>query len=352
MPPIKTVPGGGATPDAGNTQSDLYKIVTNVNFVLVPVTVKDNDGHLVPGLQAKDITLREDGVKQPLKFFTSDPFVLSAAVILDLGMPDVGVQKVNKTFPALQGAFSPYDEVSLYTFSNTAGRQSDFTSAGQKLSAAMNQLKTVHGTNNGPPVTSGPLASAPSVNGRPVDSPVQPVVTPAKVSRVLNDAILMAALDLSKRERTRRKVIFIISDGHEAGSKASYADVLKVLLSNNIMVYAVGVEAAAIPVYGKLQRLAHLPRYGYGDILPKYANATGGEVFNELSSSSIEDAYAAALGDARNQYTLGYTTRATPSSKYGLIEVLVDRPSCDRSKSDACVRVTAKDGYYPLPPGR
>lgn len=349
MPPVRTVPQGSVPADASGSGSDLYTVTKNVNFVLVPVTVKDQDGRLVAGLLPKDFRVVEDGAAQKLSFFTSDPFPLSAAVILDLGMSDVAVQKVNKTFPSLAGAFSQFDEVSVYTYSSSASRTTDFTAANQRLTAVLNQMKTVTGNNNGVPVTSGPLAAPPQVNGRPIDSGVQPVYTPPKVSRVLNDAILMAAVDLSKRDRTRRKIIFIISDGREFGSRASYADVLKVLLSNNITVYGVGVEGAAIPVYGKLQRLTHLPRFGYSDILPKYSNATGGEIFNELSSADIDRVYAAAFGEARNQYTLGYATRSTPSSKYRQIEVLVSRPGCKTSDVRPCVNVTAKDGYYPLP---
>lgn len=343
MPPVKTIPPGSAPSGDSNSREELFKLVVPVNFVLVPVTVKDNDGRMVPGLLSKDFEVLEDGTKQTLKFFTSDPFPLSAALIVDLGMPDSAVQKVNRTFPALQGAFSQFDQVALYSFSSTVSQLSDFSAVNQKLTATLNQLKVDRGRNNGPPVTSGPLASGPTVNGIPIDQPVQPVVTPPKESRVLNDAVLRAALDLSKQERTRRKIIFIISDGREYGSKASYSDVLKVLLTNNITVYAVGVEAAALPVYGKLERMVHLPRMGYADILPKYVSATGGEVFNELSSSDVELAYAAAIGEARNQYTLGYTTRAIPSSRYRTIEVRVRRPD---------VKVYAKDGYYPLPPGR
>jgi VWFA-related protein len=165
------------------------------------------------------------------------------------------------------------------------------------------------------------------------------VVTPAKESHVLNDAILAAAMDLSKRERTRRKIIFIISDGREYRSDASYRDVLRVLLSNGILVYGIGVESAAIPGYNKISKL-HLPLQGYSDILPKYANATGGEIFTEFSRDAIESAYARAVGDARNLYTVGYATRATPSSTYRQIEVKVARPD---------LKVYAKDGYYPAP---
>jgi hypothetical protein len=48
----------------------------------------------------------------------------------------------------------------------------------------------------------------------------------------------------------QRKVIFIITDGREYGSNASYSDTLKVLLSTGIQVYGVAVEGSAIPGYG------------------------------------------------------------------------------------------------------
>jgi VWFA-related protein len=159
---------------------------------------------------------------------------------------------------------------------------------------------------------------------------------------VLNDAILMAAQDLSHQPRMNRKIIFVISNGYEYGSRASYDQVLKVLLTNNIGVYAIGVDTASNPVYRDLGKL-HIPTQGYTDILPKYANATGGDVLNEVSRESIEAAYQTITSQARNQYTLGYNTTQSPSSKYRDIEVRVKRPG---------LLVTAKHGYYPLPPQR
>ncbi len=148
---------------------------------------------------------------------------------------------------------------------------------------------------------------------------------------------------MSKRDRTRRKVIFVISDGREFGSKASYSDVLKLLLAQGIQIKAVAVEGAALPLYSKLERL-HLPREGYGNLLPRYASATGGgSVYTELSRNSIEESYAQITSEARNQYTLGYTTRATASTAYRDIEVRLDRPG---------LNINAKAGYYPVPEGR
>jgi VWFA-related protein len=349
---IRTVPQGGATKADPGTQEEFYKITVLSNQVLVPVTVKDESGRLVNGLLPRDFTILENGKKQALNWFTSDPFALSAAVILDLGMKDVDVQRVNHTFPALEGAFSAFDEVSIYSYSNVVSQFASWQAVNQKITDALTTLANARGRNNGPPVTSGPLGpQGPTINNMPVDPSAPIVYTPAQESHVLNDAILRAALDLAKRDKTRRKVIFVISDGREYRSDASYRDVLKVLLTNNIMVYAIGVGGSAIPGYSRLERL-HLPRFGYSDILPKYVNATGGEVSDEITRTGIEDAYAKLIGDARNQYTLGYQSHEAPTGGYRSIEVLVDRPSCRRSSIRPCVDLTAKDGYYPAPPAR
>ncbi len=346
MPPVRTVPAGSVPKDL-ETGQDLYTITVTTNLVTVPVTVTDREGRLIGGLLPRDFVVLENGQKQTLKFFTSDPFALSAAVIFDTGMADVGLKKVQETLSALQGAFSQFDEVGIYTYSSTVGRVADFTTVGKQLTATLNEVKGFSGANNGPPVTSGPLGpQGPIINGIPIDSPVNPVSTPPKVARVMNDAILLAARDLSKRDRARRKIIFVISDGREQGSIASYKDTLKVLLTQNITVYAVGVEGAAIPVYDRLQRI-HLPKtraaMGYSDILPRYVNATGGgTVYGELAQAEIERAYARAIGDARNQYTLGYSPRSSVGG-YREIEVQVRRPD---------VKVYAKRGYYPLPTAR
>jgi VWFA-related protein len=342
MPPVTTLPPGTTAKPSSPGQEQLYTLVTHVTFVQVPVTVKDRQGRMVESLKPEDFTVTENGVKQKLSFFSSDPFALSVAIVLDLGMQDAAVQKVNDSFPALVAAFAPYDEVALYTFSSTVSEVSDFSAVTQKLTALLNQMKTERGRNNGVPVMSGPLApNGPIINGMPVGSPTQPVYTPPKEAHVLNDAILQAALDLGRRPRTRRKIIFVISDGRESGSKASYKDVLKLLLSREIQVKAIALEGAALPVYRKLEQL-HLPDQARGNLLPKYTSATGGGTpYTELSRNAIEESYAEAMSEARNQYTLGYTptrpTTPTPAA-YRSIDVLVDRPG---------LKIYAKDGYYP-----
>ncbi len=337
---VKTVPAGGASNGGESGRDELFRLQRTVSFVTVPVTVKDNEGKLVDGLLLSDFSIYEDGSKQQIKLFTSDPFPLSAALIIDQGLPDLTLKKVNQTFAALGGSFGPFDEVSVFTYGNTVNQRSDFGNA-SRMEIALQRIKDEHGQEVNTPVVGGPFGSGPVTNSKPVPGG-KLVNTPEKESHVLNDAILAAAHNLSHRPRQNRKIIFVISDGQEYGSRASYAQVLKVLLTDEIAVYAIGVDSAAMPLYNKLEK-ARIPGFGYSNILPRYTNATGGDVLNEFSKESIESAYQRITMEARNQYTLGYNTPQQLSSNYREIEVRVRRPGLE---------VFAKHGYYPLPPQR
>ncbi|HKD83830.1 MAG TPA: VWA domain-containing protein [Terriglobales bacterium] len=336
---IKTVPPR-SVPSSQSGPDEMFSLVKNVSFVSVPVTVKDTEGKLVEGLLAKDFSIYEDGALQKLTFFTSDPFPLSAALVVDQGMPDPVLKKVNQTFSALGGAFGPFDEVAVFTYGNTVNKRQDFGNS-TRMELALQRIKDESGNNAGASVVGGPFGAGPQTNSKPMPGATQ-VTTPAPEYHVLNDAILFAAQDLSRRSPTSRKIIFIISDGQEYGSRASYAQVLKVLLTDGIAVYAIGVDTAAMPVYNKISK-ARIPGFGYSNILPRYVNATGGDVLNEFSKEAIESAYQRITMEARNQYTLGYNTAQRPSSNYRDIEVRVKRPGLE---------VFAKHGYYPLPPQR
>lgn len=331
---------GQQTEGISTSRNDLFVIRTRVTFVEVPVTVKDSSGRLVPGLTPRDFTVYEDGVPQRLSFFYSDPFPLSAAVVVDTNLPSATLKKVNESLPALVGAFSEFDEVALYRYGNSVQQVEGFTGSGSISTGALERLKRT-GKEGGPPVVGGPFG-VPSVNNHPVEPSVPSIYTTSpQESNVLNDAILRAAQDLSRREKAvRRRIIFVISDGREYRSTAHYDEVKKFLLSQDISVYALGVDTAALPVYDKLNRV-RVPGFGYGDVLSKYASDTGGDVFAKFDQKSIEQAYSEITNEARNQYTLGYNTKATLAGGYRSIDVHVHHEN---------LKVTAKTGYYPLPP--
>jgi VWFA-related protein len=332
----------------GDIVTDVGKFGTMsiaVNFVQIPVRVKDSSGKLVSGLTSNDFKVYEDGVVQQLKFFTADAFPLSVAVVVATDLPATTMKKVNDTLPALIGAFSEVDEVALYRYGHTVQQVSGFSGASSVSTATVNRIKRP-GREGGPPMLGGPFGGGPSINGHPVNDPnanggrAGDVQTAPREFYVLNDAILKAAQDLSKRDKTRRRIIFVISDGREQGSTASYDEVKRILLANNISVYGVGVDTAAIPIYDKANRI-RLPGFGTGNILPRYVSDTAGDMMAEFDRQGIEQAYAKIADTARNQYTLGYTTQATKSSAFRTIDVRVLRPN---------LNVFAKQGYYPLPP--
>jgi VWFA-related protein len=346
--PGRTLPSNrkaNANSSGYDEASGIFKV--NVNAVPIPVTVKDATGRLFPGLTKDNFSVYEDGKKQPISFFTSDPFPVSAAIIIDVGMPEVALRKIKETFPAMVGAFSQFDELSVYTFGNTVKQQQDYLAAlGDTTTRTLTRVQQVQGSNGGA-AAYNPMTVGPSVNGRVFDPGTQRnqiELAPPKdndPSHVLNDAILRAAIDLGRRERARRRVVFVLSDGREYGSRASYKDVLKVLLTNNVAVYGVETDTAAIKYYNKLEKI-RLPRQGYNNILPKFASATGGEIFTEFTSQALESAYGSAMEESRSQYTLVYNSPSTASTSYRKIEVRV-------SGYGPSLKVYARDGYYPIP---
>ncbi len=333
------------TPSSGYDEtSGLIRVV--VNAIPIPVTVKDATGRLFPGLTKDNFSVYENGVKQQIKFFTSDPFPVSAAIILDVGMPEIALRKVKETFSALVGSFSQFDEISIYTYGNTVKRQQDYVAAlGDTTTRTLSQVEALQGRNAGP-TAYNPMTVGPTVNGETFDPALHGQIQfappkDAEPSRVLNDALVQASMDLGHRARARRHVIFIVSDGHEMGSRANYKDVLNSLQANNVSVYGVAIDVAAIPVIDKLEKI-HLPKQGHDNLLPKYASATGGEIFREFTKEALESAYGSAMEESRSQYTLVYYSPDTKSTSYRKIEVRVNGygPS---------LKVYARDGYYAAP---
>jgi VWFA-related protein len=337
LPPVLPAKGEGAS-------TASYTIRSRTNFVLVPVTVKDSKGQLVAGLTWHDFQLYENGVEQRLTFFTEDPFPLSVAFVIDQSLSSDTMKKVNEALNGLQGAFAPYDEVSVYTYASHVSQATGFTGAqSERLTATLDRVKSP-GRYMEVPTNTGPLAEGPIINGRMVDPNTTPEhngnyvqIIPKEV-HVLNDAIFRAATDLAQRSKGRRRLIYVISDGKNQGSKVSYKEVVRYLLTNQIAVYGTLVGDSATPILGFLDRF-HIPMQMNDDILPKYAAVTGGALDAELSRNAIERSFSRITEQVRDQYTLGYNSHISVlDSRFRKIEVRVLRPN---------VKVTAKQGYYP-----
>ena len=182
-------------------------------------------------------------------------------------------------------------------------------------------------------------------NGACVDPNIQPgrsaggeyTVIPKEL-HTLNDAILKAAQELARRPNGRRRIIYVVSDGKEYGSKATTKEVIRFLQTNKIAVYGTLVGDSARWGEGYLNKF-HVPFEMNNNILYRYASETGGQLDAEKSSNGIVKSYAKLAIEARNQYTIVYNSHQPfIDGKYRSIEVRVDRPNLD---------VTTKRGYYP-----
>jgi hypothetical protein len=99
------------TPESGSQALATLKI--EVNFVEVPVTVKDAKGRQVAGLTFRDFRVFESGVRQPLSFFSVDPQPLAIAFVIDQSLPSNVMDRVNASMGAIQGALTPYDSAAV-----------------------------------------------------------------------------------------------------------------------------------------------------------------------------------------------------------------------------------------------
>ena len=344
---IQTTPP--EVPPAGEGFDKTQTVIRlNVNFVEVPVTVKDSKGGLVAGLTFRDFQVYENEKREPLRLFTVDPFPLSIAFLVDQSVTADVMTKVNDSLGAIQGALTPYDEVAVFTYNNGAqNRSGGFTGAQSTRVPYVLAMTKAAGAEMLVPINSGPFAGCSiTKNGSCVDPNVQQgrstgnstFMTIPKEIHTLNDGILAAAKELSTRPKGRRRIIYVISDGKENGSKATYRDVLRYLQTNHVAVYGTLVGDSARWGEGYLSRV-HIPFTMYNNLLAKYTLATGGTLDAERGTNGIERSYAKIAEEARNQYTLGYLSHQPfIDGKFRKIEVRVNRPN---------VEVVAKSGYYP-----
>ncbi len=342
---IQTAPPQIPPPGEGLTAITTF--IRHTTFVEVPVTVKDSKGRLVPGLTYRDFQVYENDTREPMAFFTTDSFPLSIAFVIDQSLTSDVMAKVNDSLGAIQGALTPYDEAAVFTYGHMTQERTGFTGAQSARLPAVLALAKETGSEMLVPINSGPFANCSiTQNGNCVDPNVQQGGsaggsgwTPIpKEIHTLNDAILAAAKELSSRPQGRRRIIFVISDGKENGSKATYKEVLRYLETNKIAVYGTLVGDSARWGEGYISRF-HLPFTMYDNLLAKYILATGGSPDFEGGVNGIERSYAKIAEEARNQYTLGYYShQPVIDGKFRKIEVRLDRPGFE---------VSAKQGYYP-----
>jgi VWFA-related protein len=308
-----------------------FQINVRVDEVIVPFSVRNDEGDLVPGLTEEDFTVLEDGRVQTLSEFSDNPAPLSVALLFDTGLKSESMDAIVRTIPSIVDAFADFDEVAVYRFDNGIVQLLDFEEDQflldrERLRGSLETLtdlsptiQTVVGAGNRLPPPS------PVINGVPLVPGATP--PPDRDRRVLHDAIYEAAAHLRTRPDSRRRVIIVVTDGTDERSEADPEDVQLTLLENNIQVYPIGLNVELI--------------IRFTDSLDAYADITGGRVIY-TDSESLDRRYSAITGQARNQYLLTYVSNnPVPTDRIPFREIKIQGPRG--------LTIEHRAGYYQVP---
>jgi VWFA-related protein len=297
------------TPPAQSTTT--LRVSTEVVNVLT--IVKDKKGRLIPDLNKSDFELTEDGVPQQIRYFSRETNTpLTLGILVDTSGSEQGMlgveQQGAKAF--VRQVIHPKDLAFVMHFDLDVELLQDLTSDPARLDRAIDETQINTGGGGVMPGTFPGM----SVGGTH-----------------LYDAVYLAAHDVLRNE-IGRKVIILITDGEDEGSKVSLDTALEMAQKSDVIIYSIEVANRS---------------FGYGgmmvgpngdSVLNKLSKQTGGTVIRASRRSDLEEAFAEIARELRTQYLLGYTPANTKhDGTFRRIEVKV---------RDHKYKVQARRGYY------
>jgi VWFA-related protein len=293
-----------------NSQDTVIRV--DVNLVNVLCSVHDKHNALVGNLEQKDFRVFEDGKEQEIKYFTRQTDLpLTIGLLVDVS----GSQErlIEPERRAASDFFSQVlrskDLAFLIGFGKDAELLQDSTSSPKLLEDGLKDLHLsvgVGGLNPGPVPTIG---------------------TPA--GTILYDAIYLAANDKLRRE-AGRKVIVVITDGVDQGSKETREDAIEAAQKADTVIYS--IYYADPGFYGGFGGGG-----GEGE-LKRMSEETGGRVFHVDRKNTLEDAFRELQEEMRTQYLLSYApTNDKRDGSYRKLEVKL---------SNKDFKAQTRKGYY------
>jgi VWFA-related protein len=302
---------------AAPSQAEEPTFKAGVDIVNVLCSVRNKQGGLVPNLTKDDFVVSEEGKPQAIRYFTRETNLpLTIGLLIDVSrsqerLIETERQAASQFFSQVLGK---KDMAFLISFGMEAELLQDYTGSAHLLQKSMDGLKV-----NAPP---------PQV----MDSPV-PSVYKAR-GTILYDAVYLAA-DEKLRGQVGRKVMVLITDGVDQGSRLKIEDALRAAQKADTIVYSIDYyDPGAYGYFG----------FGGGGegTLRKLSEETGGRVFKVDRKHSLSDAFEQIQQEMRSQYSIGY--EPTNSAKDGTFRRI------DIKTHEKDMKVQARKGYYATPP--
>src|SRR5450432_1593518 len=239
--PNLTVPPQTQTQRPISPTKEPARIVLNPTLVLLPVTVKDRSGSLVPDLKKDEFRIFEDNIEQQVGYFTAEAFPLSLIVLIDNDLKSKDANQVEPSLRAIVGGMSTTDEAYICRFDQFFYPGKGFSKDQDKLITELRRtgLDLSSRASVAPP--GGPF-DGPTINNIPAPgappNPAGLTAIKSQSTKALDDAVYAGAELLKDRPRDRRKVILLISDGQNGAkfNNHSYDETLAALLRYNITV--------------------------------------------------------------------------------------------------------------------
>jgi Ca-activated chloride channel family protein len=321
VPQLEPIPpAASAAPlpvESVSTPADLPTLKVDVNLVNIDAIVRDRSGKPMANLRKEDFRVFEDGVEQPIQFFSRDPLPMAVAIVIDRSgsvAPLMG-QIQSAAYDALQ-LLKAGDEVCLFTFAGSVQQLEELTPNRQRIANRIGSIKAGGGT-------------------------------------AILDALTDALRYLNAAAPDKRRAIILISDNMEGRSMANKDYAVQLALETEASIYSVkvgngsGGTLMGLPGVPGIP-MPRLPGLGAGDPVHDVVKETGGEIFEVTVGSPMNDALRTAVDRLKMRYTIGY-----PSSKggaaraekggYHRIEVQLDGRF---GKPDVNYTVHARSGYY------
>jgi Ca-activated chloride channel family protein len=305
------------------TVGDDEVITVSTTEVLLPVTVRDQNGRLVSSLTQKDFRVFEDDREQPLSDLALRQVPVDVILMVDSSSSAAAnLDDFRKAVEGFANKLSTDDRIALIKFDDKVELLQDWTSSRFQLRRAVNRI------------------------------------TPGVFTR-FNDALMLAGKEQFSSSRTRHAII-VLTDGIDSGmGYAKFDTALKSLLQSQAAVYVVSnteierqkkreeldsllagsnssVKFNQIQIDGLRQGMKVLDLSEAN--LAQLTELTGGRLYKPHSFADLEATYAEVADELRHQYALYYTPLdKSRDGRFRRVRV---------QTSEATFQVSARVGYF------
>ncbi|HXS02669.1 MAG TPA: VWA domain-containing protein [Pyrinomonadaceae bacterium] len=255
--------------------------------VMVSVVARRDDNKTNP-ITSKEVSVYDNGVEQAIRNFTPDPSPARIVLLVDNSLTiRADVDKLEQA--ALEFAYEIFegDKLLIIGYDEQAEIVSDWTDDAKAMQSKLKLFRK---------------------KGQPH----------------LFDAIRAVVEEALRPLQNQKRIIVVISDGLDRGSKATFEQTMAELQTENIMVYAV---QAVDRTRGAIRRDVPKPKV----VIDKLAEGTGGQIFSIDEPSVAAKAICDEL--RQNRYVLSYVPSSAPFGQKRSLLVLGNQGITVRSKS-------------------